>query len=278
MRRARLGLDLLLLAMALGMGLWAWHTQRERRKTSAATEKAHATPTPSRMQKFVWERQADLSGPERSEPLEAPANPATLPVRSRPTPAAPTETAAEAAVGGPRLNVLVIQLTDPDGEPFLETAQVFSLDRQFTEGVGGGRVVLQLAPGPCTLQAQYVDAGLIQRSAAKRVVVPEDRPLAVTLVLPRPSRGDVGLRLAPREGYAEILGVAAGGAAEQMGLRPGDAVLAIDGFSVDGWSGEELEERLAGRAYQPVDLLVVVRNEQGQFEEHNLRILRGRGP
>jgi C-terminal processing protease CtpA/Prc len=86
------------------------------------------------------------------------------------------------------------------------------------------------------------------------------------------------MRLVPREGYAEILGVRSGGPAELLGLRDGDAVLTIDGHAVDGLTEEDLEARLAGKPYQAMDLLVVLRNDQGQFEEHALRLLRGRAP
>ncbi len=274
MRRARLGLDLFLLLLAMGMGLWAWQSRRGRAAT--LPPEAEATPAPARIQQFIRDREqqqeasAALASAPQGPGADGRAGPPNQAPRREPTPPPPAASGI--------LNVLVIQLVDPEGLPFLESAQVFSLDRLFTETVHGGRLVMQMAPGPCTVQAQYLDAGLIQRSREQRVVLPENAPAAVTLVLPRPSRGDAGMRLAPREGYAEILGVRPGGVAEALGLRDGDAVLAIDGQAVDGLAEEDLDARLSGRPYEAVDLLVVVRNDLGQFEEHNLRLLRGRAP
>jgi carboxyl-terminal processing protease len=62
------------------------------------------------------------------------------------------------------------------------------------------------------------------------------------------------LRRAGRTGSLTVVSVARGGPAERAGLRPGDAIVAVDGVLAAELSADELSERVRGEVGSRVTL------------------------
>jgi carboxyl-terminal processing protease len=106
---------------------------------------------------------------------------------------------------------------------------------------------------------------LLALAGCRREEPPPDR-----LLQPFPERyAGVGLELKVAEGWPEIVRVMPGTAAAAAGLRPGDAIVEIEGISSQGWELAEVVAALRGESQRRV--IVSIRREGAPKEIVPLR-------
>ena len=66
----------------------------------------------------------------------------------------------------------------------------------------------------------------------------------------------IGVRVAPADGKMMVLSTIPGSPAEESGIRPGDVILSVDGFSTRDRAGAEVASLLRGPRDTPVEVLI----------------------
>ncbi|MCC5846595.1 MAG: PDZ domain-containing protein [Verrucomicrobia bacterium] len=255
--------DLILLVIVLLVAAWSWRARTRMMERRANRMEAIPTATP-RVQDFMRRVTIDEA---LSDDLPSPAL----------TPALVDEDTFEDRAAGP--GFLVLDILTPDGHLHPGPLEVFTPDGLFVQQVSDGRVALQLEPGRMTLQARFEDEYGIRHSEVLNLQIEQGERLAAELIIPDPVIPDMelgapGFGLVPGDGYAEVVDVIPDSPAANAGLRPGDAVLSIEGQSVAAMNTETLNGLLWGPPGTPVILQLVIRTENGELEEVEAAIQR----
>ena len=258
----RTRMDLMLLALVLLIAAWSWRARTrmvERRREGVA---AIPTATP-RVQDFMRRVTID----------EAPGNDRHSPDLTL------SADEADAPPVSPVAGLLILEILTPDGQLHPGPLEVFSPDGLFVQEVRGGQLALQLEPGAFSLQARYGDEYGLRHSEILALEIDGGERLAAALVIPDPILPDLvlgapGFGLVPGDGYAEVVEVLPDSPAALAGLRPGDAVLSIEGQSVAAMNADTLNSLLWGPPGTPVNLQLVIRAENGELEEVEAAIQR----
>lgn len=97
-----------------------------------------------------------------------------------------------------------------------------------------GTFYLEGAPTPCLLHAHRLDGWYPVTSAPVRVEPRLGEEVEVELVLPELEQAGMGIHAEPTDEGMRVDAVRTGSAADEVGLRPGDIVLSVDGQEVVG--------------------------------------------
>ncbi len=242
--RKRTVLDLLLLALVSLAGGALFRFRFAGRGEPVSPEPS----PPLRAQEF-------LRTLERSEPVLSPplASPPPL-VPPPPPPLAPS------------LALLVVEV---DGGPggLREEVSLVESGGAFRVPVRDGRLVLQVRPGELDL---HVEDARGRRSPSQRVQLAPEHLATLRFAL-SPAR-DPGFRLRMVDSFAEVVSVLSGGSAEAAGLRPGDVVTHMAGRPLSGLGEEDVQSILFGGEGETLSLRVVISNEGGELEVHDLQL------
>jgi len=226
-----------------------------RLKPETAPEETTApTPTP-RMLSLIRELGPVERARDLSRPSSAPAN---------------SGSAAEIEEEILETGLLEIQVREEDGGVPEETVEVVNEDLDFRQTVENGRLVLETDPGVFSFHARTASTP-VRQSKALSARVEEGELARLDLVLPSPvTTAGPGMSLIPEGEYAIVSEMLEDGPAHAAGLRPGDAVLEINGAPITALTAGELEVAMTGAPGERIQLRVVIRNGAGELEEHEV--------
>lgn len=225
-----------------------------------------------------WSRfQARRDAPRAPDPTPTPRMRSLMRVRNSPkvsatpTPSSDPSSAADHPAMDPSTGFLVVQVEEADGSVPADSVTLFNRELGFEREVHDGRAILESLTGSVTLSVRAGD-----RTAGPQTVVVEadaSTDLVFTLPEPEPPLASTGLRLEPAEGFYRIAEVIPDTPAADVGLQAGDAVLQVGNVPVAELTPAEITLSLLGAPGDSVWLLVVIRNQQGDFEEHQVELV-----
>lgn len=259
--RTRTRVDVIMMVALLGVAAWMW-LGRWGGDGDASPEVSPDPASPPRVQDLIrrtasGEEDGPASHTAQTFSHEESDPPPDPPVGEDPLP----------AIG-------LIRVTTPEGEVPAGRVDVFSTDGAFHAVVHNGRFGLQSAPGSMELQARVEDEYGTRLSEPAVLELLDGETTVVDFIVPHPVFSSPGFELRPGEGYAEVVRIIPGSPADLAGMMAGDAVIAIDGFSVEGLDGVALNTLLLGPPGEEVVLRLVIRNETGELEEVEARLPR----
>jgi len=219
--------------------------------------------------------------------IERPARPATIASRTDDTPigASKEKRTTRRAARPP----LVIRPPSADtGEapapaPFdvivyFETKSGEQLAEGYVVGCGHFRPVpvasgssIALDDVPCSVTGMVEDGWLVRRSAPAEVE-PENGD--VTLTFPDERTGGIGIRIATDENGILIEDVLPGGPADDLGLEPGDVVVAVEGKDAKEISLDEFVETMTGPEGSDVEFVLRAAGDSGDDALETVKVTR----
>ena len=124
---------------------------------------------------------------------------------------------------------------------------------------------------PCSLTGMVEDGFLMRRSAPAEVE-PENGD--VTLTFPDERTGGIGIRIATDEQGILIEDVMPGGPAEDLGLEPGDVVVAVEGKDAKEISLDEFVETMTGPEGSDVEFVLRAAGDSGDDALETVKVTR----
>jgi len=161
---------------------------------------------------------------------------------------------------------------------YFETKSGEQLGQGYVVGCGHIRPVavasgssIALDDVPCSVTGIVEDGFLVRRSAPAEVE-PENGD--VTLTFPDERTGGIGIRIATDERGILIEDVLAGGPAENLGLEPGDVVVAVEGKDAKEISLDEFVETMTGPEGSDVEFVLRVAGDTGVDALETVKVTR----
>jgi hypothetical protein len=124
---------------------------------------------------------------------------------------------------------------------------------------------------PCSMTGMVEDGFLMRRSAPAEVD-PESGD--VTLTFPDERTGGIGIRIATDEQGILIEDVMPGGPAEDLGLEPGDVVVAVEGKDAKEISLDEFVETMTGPEGSDVEFVIRAARDTGDDALETVKVTR----
>jgi C-terminal processing protease CtpA/Prc len=115
------------------------------------------------------------------------------------------------------------------------------------------------------------DGFLVRRSAAEEI---EPESGDVTLTFPDERTGGIGIRISTDERGIIIEDVLPGGPAEDLGLEPGDVVVAVEGKDAKEISLDEFVETMTGPEGSDVEFVLQVAGDTGAAALETVKVTR----
>jgi S1-C subfamily serine protease len=154
---------------------------------------------------------------------------------------------------------------------YFETRSGEQIAQGYVVGCGHFRPVLvasgstvPLEDVPCSVTGMIEDGFLWRRSASKEVE-PENGD--VTLTFPDERTGGIGIQIRADERGILIEDVLPGGPAEDLGLEPGDVVVAVEGKDAKEISLDEFVETMTGPEGSDVEFVLLMAGDTGDAVE-----------
>ena len=130
---------------------------------------------------------------------------------------------------------------------------------------------LAIAEAPCTATGLVEDGYLVRRSAPAEI----DPGMGdVTFLFPDERTGGVGIQIAADERGILVQGVLPGGPAADLGLEPGDVVVAVEGKDAKEISLDEFVETMTGPEGSDVEFVLRVAGDTGDDELETVKVTR----
>jgi HAMP domain-containing protein len=263
MARARAWLLALALLWVGAMGaLYAWA-----RRGSAAAELEPAA-TADKPGGAAPEKPQPARKPARTPKSEFPRHPVPLAERSLPRELEPEAPRDEGATPpeAPLWVEIRGRIVDDAGEPQGgATARIVVGGRERSYRAGAdGTWKAKLPAGEVDAWAERFDGALRTRSPHVTFDGSEGGEWDVDLVLPSERKAGLGIGIAEHPDGIAVSNVEAGSPAEDLGLVPGDVIVAAGGEPVGGLSLEEFQERMTGPEGSTQSF--IVRHEDGREE------------
>jgi hypothetical protein len=173
--------------------------------------------------------------------------------------------------------------TAPTEAPFevtvyFETKSGEQLAQGYVVGCGHYRPVyvasgssIALDDIPCSVTGLVEDGFLVRRSAAEDI---ESDSGDVTLTFPDERTGGIGIRISTDERGILIEDVLAGGPADDLGLEPGDVVVAVEGKDAKEISLDEFVETMTGPEGSDVEFVLQVAGDTGDEAVETVKVTR----
>jgi len=249
---APLFLILLGVGVAIAMRLW----------TNSAVEAPEQAPTPT-------PRVANLL---RSVPVTTPETPPEI-LSPTPNPLAenPTPETVESETG-----ILVVQVREADGSLPLDPVWLRTSLYSEELPIERGRLVLEVVTGTLPFDVVARNGEEIRETEPFNATISPSSPTLLEFILPAPAPRFIssGLELQRQpDGYWTVSAITPGSAAAQAGLQPDDAVLSLHGQTPETYTDAQTAEALIGSPGDRIPLQVVIRNEQGELEEHQVELV-----
>lgn len=241
------------------VALGAFIVVQQFRSEPPSDQQPEATPTPR------------IAGMLRSVPVSAPE---TIPSTPSASPTQPTT--PEVLPEEPAMGMLVILVREADGTVPVDEIKIRSPQYPSTLPVEKGRAVLEVITGRVSFEATAVNQVETRTSSLETVTITEGQAtrLELTLPKPKPTFISAGISLNRQlDGYWSIAEVEAGSPAATAGLQAGDAILAIGNQTPTTMTDAQAVASLIGDSGDRIPLQVVIRNEQGELEEHQIELL-----
>jgi hypothetical protein len=124
---------------------------------------------------------------------------------------------------------------------------------------------------PCSVTG-IVEDGFLTRRSAPADVEPENGD--VTLTFPDERTGGIGIRIATDEHGIRIEDVLPGGPAEDLGLEPGDVVVAVEGKDAKEISLDEFVETMTGPEGSDVEFVLRAAGDSGDDALETVKVTR----
>ena len=124
---------------------------------------------------------------------------------------------------------------------------------------------------PCSVTG-IVEDGFLARRSVPAEVEPENGD--VTLTFPDERTGGIGIRIATDERGIRIEDVLPGGPAEDLGLEPGDVVVAVEGKDAKEISLDEFVETMTGPEGSDVEFVLRVAGDTGGDALETVKVTR----
>ena len=124
---------------------------------------------------------------------------------------------------------------------------------------------------PCSVTGMVEDGFLVRRSATAEVE-PENGD--VTLTFPDERTGGIGIRIATDERGILIEDVLPGGPADDLGLEPGDVVVAVEGKDAKEISLDEFVETMTGPEGSDVEFVLRAADDTGDGALETVKVTR----
>jgi C-terminal processing protease CtpA/Prc len=124
---------------------------------------------------------------------------------------------------------------------------------------------------PCSVTG-IVEDGFLTRRSAPAEVEPENGD--VTLTFPDERTGGIGIRISTDEHGILIEDVLPGGPAEDLGLEPGDVVVAVEGKDAQEISLDEFVETMTGPEGSDVEFVLRVAGDTGDDALETVKVTR----
>ncbi len=124
---------------------------------------------------------------------------------------------------------------------------------------------------PCTATGLVEDGFLVRRSAPAEI---EPETGDVTFTFPDERTGGVGIQIAADSRGILIEGVLPGGPAEDLGLEPGDVVVAVEGKDATEISLDEFVETMTGPEGSDVEFVLRAAGDTGEDALETVKVTR----
>jgi hypothetical protein len=159
----------------------------------------------------------------------------------------------EAPEGVSHHGQLVVDVVDAEGRP-VDQADVLPVDCPGFRPLEGGDYEVEV--GPCALQAVRRDGAVLARGPVSTALVDESDPAYVALEVPDVRFGGIGIEVEPDESGLRVVDVSPGAPADEVGLSPGDTIVALEGQPVADMGPERFAEATTGAEGTEVELTV----------------------
>jgi hypothetical protein len=161
---------------------------------------------------------------------------------------------------------------------YFETKSGEQIAQGYVVGCGNFRPVyvasgssIALRDVPCSVTGLMEDGFLVRRSAAEEIE-PENGD--VTLTFPDERTGGVGIQISTDDRGILIESVLPGGPAEDLGLEPGDVVVAVEGKDAKEISLDEFVETMTGPEGSDVEFVLRVAGDTGDDALETVKVTR----
>ena len=161
---------------------------------------------------------------------------------------------------------------------YFETKSGEQLAEGYVVGCGHFRPVavasgssISLDDVPCSVTGMVEDGFLVRRSAPAEIE-PENGD--VTLIFPDERTGGIGIRIATDERGILIEDILPGGPADDLGLEPGDVVVAVEGKDAKEISLDEFVETMTGPEGSDVEFVLRAAGDSGDDALETVKVTR----
>ncbi|MEL6349972.1 MAG: PDZ domain-containing protein [Myxococcota bacterium] len=169
----------------------------------------------------------------------------------------------------PPFATLQIQVVENNGLP-VEDGMVVSTDCDIWRMLGeDGWVSVEIpADTACRIQGRRRDGLLWGRSDWYDLIADAGEVIAVELVVPEEQTGGLGVAIREHDDGIEVERVWPNTPAAEMGLRPGDVIVEVDGLEAAALSMDDFVEVMTGPVGSEVEFVVAdLEADTGLFEE-----------